>query len=184
MHRLGRVLGRISELTTILGGLAIVLMMFQITLDVSLRATIGKPLPGTITLVSYYYMIIAAFIPLAYNEMRDSHISVEVLVRRLPGRIQHHLAGWMLLFPMAIFGGLTLRSWQEAMKKFDVGASMVQGDSSFAIWPSYFVLPVSFGLMAVIAAFKFLIYITGAQARLSESVFGPASSDTSEKNDA
>lgn len=167
MYRIGRFLGRISELTSILGGLAIALMMLQITADVVMRAVFNSPLPGTITLVSYYYMVIAAFIPLAYNEKLDSHISVEVVTERLPVAVQRHLAGWLLLFSVGVFGGLALRSWQEAMKKYDVGASIVQGDSSFWIWPSYFVLPFSFGLMATVTLYKFAIYLTGAKSSLT-----------------
>jgi len=169
MYRIGRFLGHLSELTSILGGLAIALMMLQITADVVMRTLFDSPLPGTITLVSYYYMVIAAFIPLAYNERQDSHISVEVVTEQLPAVVRRHLAGWMLLFSVAAFGGLAFRSWQEAMKKFQIGASIVQGDSSMSIWPSYFVLPFSFGLMATVALYKFCIYLSGARTGLSSS---------------
>ena len=63
MYRLGRWLSGLTDFTTLIGGLAIALMMLHITADVVLRFLFSSPPPGTITYVSNYYMVIAAFVP-------------------------------------------------------------------------------------------------------------------------
>ena len=166
MYKLGRLLSRITDVTTIVGGLAIALMMVHITLDIVCRFIFNTPIPGTITIVSNYYMVIAAFVPLAFAEQKDAHISVEVFTERLPGFIQRHLAGWCLLLSAIVFGLLTVRNWQEAIVKMNIGASIVQGDTSIVIWPTYFFLPVGFGLMTIVLVYKFVAYLTGARSGL------------------
>ena len=97
MKLLSRLLARAANWTSVLAGLAVVAMMLQVTLDVTLRYLIGKPLMGTLTMVSFYYMVIVAFVPLALAEQRDAHISVDFVTEALPVRLKYHLAGLMLV---------------------------------------------------------------------------------------
>ncbi|MBS3997868.1 MAG: TRAP transporter small permease [Hydrogenophaga sp.] len=160
MFALGKFLSRFIDFLTVVSGLAIALMMLHITLDVVARNFFNYPLPGTITIVSYYYMAIAAFMPLAFAEQKQAHISVEVVTERLPPWLQKHLAGWMLLFSAAVFALLTVRSWQEAMGKYGIKASIVQGEDSLPVWPTYFVLPLGCCLMFLVVVYKFTVYLT------------------------
>jgi TRAP-type C4-dicarboxylate transport system permease small subunit len=166
MYRLGRLLAWITNMTTIAGALAIAFMMLHISADVLARFLFDTPLPGTITIVSNYYMIIAAFIPLAFAEQKEAHISVEVVTELLPGVVQKHLAGWLLLVSMAAFALLAVRTWGEALAKHRIGASIVQGDTSILIWPTYYMLPIGCGLMVLILGYKFLVYLTGKDSGL------------------
>lgn len=159
MEVFGKLLSRITDFATVLGALGIALMMIHVTLDVALRYMFDAPLPGTIAIVSYYYMVIAAFIPLAFTEQKGAHISVEVITERLPGWIQRHLAGWSYLVSTVVFGMLAVRTWGEAITKMNIGASIVQGETSIPLWPSYFFLPIGFGLMFLIVAHKFFAYV-------------------------
>jgi TRAP-type C4-dicarboxylate transport system permease small subunit len=161
MQAFGKVLSRIIDLMTVISGLAIALMMVHIVLDVLLRNVFNYPLPGTITIVSYYYMAIAAFMPLAFAEQKSAHISVEVVTELMPKGVQRHLAGWMLLLSAVIFALLTVRSWEEAVVKYEVKASVVQGVDSLPIWPTYFVLPLGCLLMFLVVIYKFTVYLTG-----------------------
>lgn len=169
MYRLGSWLSRLTHLMTLLGGLAIALMMLHVTADVVCRFLFGKPIPGTITVVSHYYMIIAAFVPLALAEQKDAHISVEVLTERLPGWIQKHLQGWALLLSALVFSLLAVRTWEVALAKHAIHASVVQGDASIAVWPTYFVLPAGLALMTVVLVYKFLTYLFGFKSGLDQT---------------
>jgi len=173
MYALGKVLSRFINFLTVISGLAIALMMLHITLDVIARNFFNYPLPGTITIVSYYYMAIAAFMPLAFAEQKQAHISVEVITERMPKWLQKHLAGWMLLFSAAVFAALTLRSWEEAMSKYGIKASVVQGEDSLPVWPTYFVLPLGCCLMFLVVAYKFIVYLTSQPSGLDTERAAP-----------
>ena len=76
----------ISRAVALAGGVAVVLMTVHVTADVLFRHAFNRPLPGTLTMVTYFYMVIAAFAPLVFVERRGAHISVEVFTSSMPGR--------------------------------------------------------------------------------------------------
>lgn len=169
MYRLGSWLSGLTNVTTLLGGCAIVLMMLHITADVILRYLFSAPLPGTITYVANYYMIIATFVPLAYAEKLNAHITVEVFTERLPLRVQYHLAHWLLPLSAAVLLLMTIKTWAEAMIKFEINASLVEGGTTIITWPGYFMLPLGLGMMVLVMVYKFVIYLTGARSGLVAS---------------
>ncbi|MCH2557838.1 MAG: TRAP transporter small permease [Alcanivorax sp.] len=169
IYRLGRWLSGLTDFTTLIGGLAIALMMLHITADVVLRFLFSSPPPGTITYVSNYYMVIAAFVPLAYAEKLDAHVSVEVVVERLPDKLQRHLAHWLLPVSAIVVGFMTVKTWDEAVTKYQSGAALVEGGTTIITWPGYFMLPLGLGLMVLVLAYKFLVYLTGARSGLRVS---------------
>jgi len=154
MFAIGRFLSKVTNLISIVGGLAIALMMFHITFDVVGRYFFNTPIPGTITIVSYYYMSIAAFIPLAFAEQKDAHISVEVITEHMPAWMRHNLERLAMLCSLTVFGFLAVRTFGEAQKKFEMGASIVQGNSDISIWVTYYMLPFGCGLMTLVVLYK------------------------------
>jgi TRAP-type C4-dicarboxylate transport system permease small subunit len=177
MLKIGWFLSRLTDLTTVVGGLVIALMMFHVTLDVLSRYLFDLPLPGTIAIVSHYYMIIAAFVPLAFAELKGAHISVEVVTEKLPPAVQKHLAGWSYLLSAVVFALLAMRTWKEALTMHKIGASIVQGEASIPLWPSYYVLPAGFGLMVLILAYKFFAYLSGQESGLDAQRANPGEDD-------
>ncbi|MFW5825777.1 MAG: TRAP transporter small permease [Marinobacter sp.] len=156
MYAIGRFLSRITNVISIIGGLAIALMMFHITFDVAGRYIFNKPIPGTITIVSYYYMSIAAFIPLAFAEQKDAHISVEVITEHMPAWLRNNLERLAMLCSLVVFSFLALRTFGEAQKKFSMGASVVQGNADIPIWVTYYMLPLGAGLMTLVVLYKLI----------------------------
>tara|TARA_R110002124_G_scaffold54425_1_gene154754 strand:+ start:686 stop:1150 length:465 start_codon:yes stop_codon:yes gene_type:complete len=132
-------------------------MMLHITADVIFRYVFNSPMPGTITIVSHYYMAIAAFIPLAFTEQKNSHISVDVLTARMPAFLRRYLDRFAVLVSILIFGVITVRSFVEANKKYQQGASVVQGDSEILIGITYYLLPVGAGLMVLMLIYKLVL---------------------------
>ncbi|EAQ04681.1 TRAP-T family transporter, DctQ (4 TMs) subunit [Pseudooceanicola batsensis HTCC2597] len=165
MKTLSFILSRAARWSSALAGLAVALMMLQVTLSVALRHLFGHPLPATLTLVSYYYMVIAAFIPLALAEERRAHISVEFVTDLLPQRVQRHVAGVMLLPTAAVTGLLTWRTFGAAMDAFRGGTAQVSGSSTIPVWPAYFALPAGAGLMTALLVLRFATYVTGDDGR-------------------
>ena len=77
------VLYRLTNLAAVglalLGTLGILLMVVHITLDVVLRSTLSISIPATLELVTRYYLITLALLPLGWVEWRRNMISVEAL---------------------------------------------------------------------------------------------------------
>jgi TRAP-type C4-dicarboxylate transport system permease small subunit len=168
MTAIGRLLRRTTDLTMIIGLIAVALMMFHITIDVVGKFAMNEPVPATIALVSSYYMVVIAFIPIAYAETRNSHITVEVMTELLPWRAQLHLYSWSYLISALVYGLLTYRSWNEAMRAQEAGSFIMEQGTKLLVWPSYYLLPIGCGLMTVVLIYRFVIYLTGAKSGLGE----------------
>ncbi|WP_196053574.1 TRAP transporter small permease [Paracoccus lichenicola] len=167
MRKTGQFIYWVNRLLLVIGGVSVTLMMLHITADVAGRFLFNAPLAGTITIVSHYYMIFAVFLPIALAEEENAHISVEVFTERFSPAVQHHISGLTLMVSCAMTGVMAMRTWGEAVAQAIGNASVVQGAKAIVVWPTYFALPVGFGLMTIVLAFKIVLYLTASTARIS-----------------
>lgn len=165
MGFLTRILGRSIDLTMIIGAAAVALMMLHISIDVVAKYILRVPMPGTITVVSNYYMIIVSFLPLAFTERRNAHISVEVLVEHFPMNTQRGLNVLSLIICALVFGALAWQSFIEANRAFAVGTFEIEMDRKVPTWPSRYLLPLGCALMTVTLVVKIVIAL-GRRSRL------------------
>ncbi len=161
MDFVDRLLERAIGLTSIIGSIAVGLMMVHITADVVGKFVFFSPVPATITMVSNYYMVVVAFLPLALAERRNSHISVEVLTELFPARVQHHINGLTYVLSGAVFGLLAYRGFTDAFKKQDMGSFIMEQGTKVLIWPGHYLLPIGAALMVLVLLFKFISYLSG-----------------------
>lgn len=169
MFQIGKGLSWLSGFASVIGTICIILMMLHVTADVTMRFLFNMPLPGTITIVAHYYMIVVVFIGLGVAERQSAHISVEVVTDLLPKAAQGVIAVLAGLVTAGAFGLLMVRGWKEAMSKTAIGASIEQGSDMIPVWQSYWVLPLGAGLMVMIAVYRVLVLLTGSECGLSEN---------------
>ncbi|MGR3311924.1 TRAP transporter small permease [Roseovarius indicus] len=169
MKSFGRGIDRLTRALVLLGGVCVALMMLHVTAEIVLRATLNMPLPGTITIVANYYMIVAAFAPLALLEQRNEHISVDIFTAAMPAFMQRIIEIAVRALTAAVLSLLAARTWTEALSKADIGASVTQGSSSIPVWPAYFVLPVGAAAMALVAAIRMVEAATRSDLGLPDS---------------
>lgn len=159
MKNIELLLRRINQLITLIGGAAIALMMVHITADIVARFFINKPLPGTITIVAHYYMIIAIFLPLAYTEQCKASISVELISGFFSARVNKFVDMFGCLFVSITSFLIAYVSWGVALKNLASKTSVMQGDYTIPTWPSYFILCFGAALLGVYCLVKFLLYL-------------------------
>lgn len=165
MESITRLLGRLIDLVTIVGAIAIVLMMLHITLDVFLRYVFWSPPPGTLVFVSNYYMVAVSFLALAFAERRNAHIAVEVVFEYFPLRFQRLTSCLGAALSALIFGMLAWRGLDEALRKQAIDAFMFEQGLRIPIWPSYYLLPIGAGLMSLVLVFKIIRYLVGGSEK-------------------
>ncbi|MCE8025760.1 TRAP transporter small permease [Billgrantia aerodenitrificans] len=136
----------VAKLALTLAALFLLLMALHVTLDVALRYLLGKSFPGTLEVVSFYYMVAVVFLPLAYVELKREHISVDVLVGRLPASLQLILYLFACSLGLLYFGMLCYQSYLDAMRA-TTRMETAMANFRFYLWPSRWALPVGFGAM-------------------------------------
>ncbi|RVV98122.1 TRAP transporter small permease [Mesobaculum littorinae] len=158
-----RLARRLTDALALLGAIGVVAMLIHITVDVVLRQIVNVPIPATIEIVSRYYMVMVAYLALAWADRRGEMISVEVFAAplarwRRPNQVLVHL------LCAAAFVVLTYTTWIEAMRQFHTGTYVMSLNVAVPVWPSYFVLPVSFALACLISLLKVAVALAGRDA--------------------
>jgi len=158
-QRIGRLLDRSVMVVAALGLLA---MMVHITADVLAGLLLNSPIALTSTYVIQYYMIAVAFLPVMAAEYRGAHISVDLFFNRLSPAARRWVGLLVLAVCLGVYLMLTAQSWQQAMAKFSTRAFVDENGAKVVVWPSFFMLPLAFGLSALVIAGRLARALTGA----------------------
>ena len=152
-----RLVVRISDGLALVGALGVVAMLVHITAYVILRQFLHSPVPATVEIVSYYYMILITFLPLAWAERRGEMISIEIFASLMTGRIGRINEIFVALVTSGVYVVLTYTTWMVAMREFSARSFVISLSVAIPVWPSYFVLPVGFALAAVVTLYRGLM---------------------------
>ena len=151
----------IRWISAVLAGIVLLAMMIQIVADVFMRTFLGAGLPATAELVSRYWMVAISFLPLGMTEIHRRHIEATIFTDHLTGTPRRLVAGFGFAVSLAVFTGMTWGTWAEALRQTAKGAYVQVGQSEFATWPSYWILPAAFGLMSLILLIRLWETLTG-----------------------
>jgi TRAP-type C4-dicarboxylate transport system permease small subunit len=148
MMRIHKELTRISTLFNTLAGAAVVVMMLLTCADVVLRL-LRHPIPGTYELVGFLGTVIVSF-ALALTSLEKGHIAVEILVERLPLRVQAGIEAVTSLIGASLFG---LLAWQSLMYAADMRQSgEVSVTLTMPIYPFIYGLAAGSALLVLVLA--------------------------------
>lgn len=148
MNAAERALDLLSRSLMVLAAIAILGMMTQVVIDVALRNIWHSTLSGTEEVVSAYYMIACAFLPLAWVQRERGHVSIELFTAWMPERAISFLDGvvaaavacGLLIFTHATFGKAVTMTEE---------AEIMIGTIDVTVWPSRWMLPLGLGAMAL-----------------------------------
>tara|TARA_R110002020_G_scaffold113518_50_gene261281 strand:+ start:583 stop:1092 length:510 start_codon:yes stop_codon:yes gene_type:complete len=153
----------VSHLLAVIAALALGLMMLHVTADVVGKYVFNSPIPGTAEVVASYYMVSAVFLPLAWVEIREGSIMVEILYDLLP-RLGRRICLLVATALSALFyGGLSWLSWAPAVKAWQIG-EVVEGTWRVVVWPTKFLLPIGLALACVVMLLRLVDIVRGAYA--------------------
>ena len=152
MHKIEASVDRMTNGLMWVACLAGFMMMMHVTIDVAGRVLFNNPLEGTIEIASGYYMVAVSFLPLAYVSRHEGQIIVELFTRNLsPPRLARldAIVNVITIIYVAVF------AWHTgimAVEQTEVGEIWEMGDQFIDVWPSRWLLPISFAMLAVYLA--------------------------------
>lgn len=118
-----------------------VAMMLEISADVFGRYLFRHPLPGTIHMVSYYYMVAFIYLPLAFVQNRKEHIVALFFTAKLPDSWKTFLDLIAQLLMFGIFFIFGWYTWKKALMAMSYG-EFVEETIRIVVWPTHFYLPI------------------------------------------
>ncbi|WP_344820149.1 TRAP transporter large permease subunit [Microbacterium soli] len=129
-----RFITKISSVSAIAAGIAIVILGLQIVADASGRTFFNVPLPGTLELVSNWWMVLAVFLGFGFTQFKGEHIRVTLLVEKLPVTWRTAVETVILAASLGIVGLLAYYLTVDAIDSVEA-REMLAGSFPLPIWP-------------------------------------------------
>ena len=138
----------------LIGAIAILALMVHIIADVILRNTVNRPVPATYEIVTNYYMVALAFVPLAWLERSGGMVSVEVVDGLLGPRALRLSNRLVAVLSAAIYGALAWVTFEASLKTYAAGTFVLAQNVPIPTWPAYFLPPLGFALAALVTGLR------------------------------
>ena len=154
METLDRLADRVAQALALIGAIGVIALLLHVGIDVITRNLLGRPIPATNEIVSRYYMVLIAFLPLAWVERAGAMISVEVLEGMLPRAALRLSDALVAILATLVYAGIAWVTWGDAVKNWRTGSFVDVLGMTIPVWPTYFLPPAGFALAASITALR------------------------------
>jgi len=151
-------------LLAFIGGAVVLLLTLHVALGVIMRMVLQIEPPMTYEIVTKYYMMALAFVPVAWVERNGGMVSVELIDLALPPRANHLLGHFVALFSTLTYAALTYATWGAAMRNMTTGTYVLVQDYYLALWPGYFLLPLGFAVATLVTLLRLFEPLSEAKA--------------------
>jgi TRAP-type C4-dicarboxylate transport system permease small subunit len=153
---------RSVRILALIASVGTVAMMLHICLDVMLRNVFRISLDTTPDIVARYYMVIVAFLPLAWVERQNGMVSVELLEWALGPRGRRASDVLVALFSALAYAVLAWTTARSALGHFELGTFVELVHYKMPVWHSYFLPPLGFILATAICLLKAVEFAVAA----------------------
>lgn len=162
-----KALRQLARFFGLIGMIGMFAMLLHVTIDVAGKWLFDSPLPVTIEMTAHYYMVAIVFFPLAAVEFRNGHITVEIISQYLGERTRRTLIGTVSMVGVVYFAILTIRTWHDAVNKFEIG-EYLYGTIPLEVWQTRFFVPLGCGLLTIVLLWKAIMIFRGAERLVQE----------------
>lgn len=160
-----------TQVLAFLAVLCIVIMLVAIVADVTRRSLAGQSVEGVVEL-GEVMMVAIVFLGLGFAETRGAHVSMTLLVRKLPSRTAAIVNGLGLLLVVVVVGWMVWVTADRALASFEVKEYRF-GLVRVPVWPARIAIAV--GLAAYFLELLFRL-LDDIQAALGKGP-GPVADD-------
>jgi len=166
MQRLLKWLEKPIDVLFWLGLVATVFMMVHVTIDVFSRYLFNRPLDGTNEIVAVVYMVIIAYTPWAWIQVRDNHIVAGMFQDVGNEKTDFILDIFVKAFTILFLAVFSYQTFWAAVGQTKAGEVWLAGTMYVPAWPSRWVLPISGTFMLVYLVIRLIVDIgRGPQPR-------------------
>ncbi|SFP78328.1 TRAP transporter small permease subunit [Tranquillimonas alkanivorans] len=151
---------KLCGLLMLIGGLGVLALMVNVTADVVSKFVWNAPIQGTIEVSSYYYMVALVMLPMAFVELEDEQISVDLLFNHFPGPLQRVSLVLTCLATTGILWTMAWRTGLDALRAWNIG-EVVMGSREIIVWPGRMMLPLGFTLAGLAALVRLVMVLRG-----------------------
>lgn len=141
-------LRRIEQLMTGVAAVCMFTIMVVVAVDVAMRYGLNSPLSWTYDFISLYLMAGLFFLVLSDGYANHAHVNVDILYKHLPFAARR-ICDLVTLATGVVFFAAVCRAGGERFWASFVAGDVLAGAIPWPTWPSYALVPVGAGAMAL-----------------------------------
>ena len=145
----------LDKVLSVLAAVVTVLMMLHVVAHALMRYFLNSPLYGTNEIVAFWYLPAIALLGIPAAHLQNEHITVTLVTERMGRTYKNILAIFAGVVCVLVSIGFTVYGFQEAVEKMEMGATA--GVTDIVTWPIYFLVPLTFVLLALLHAFDMYV---------------------------
>lgn len=124
------------------------IMALHVTAEIVGRRFFNYPLPGTIEIVSYFYMVSVSFLPLGYSQAVGEHVSADAFMALIPRKLRPH-AEWLgKMLSVIVCLILLWATTQMAVQQTRLGEAVQSAYFDIPVWWTRWLVPL--GLLSMV----------------------------------
>lgn len=129
------------------GAAGVLLLCLHTVVNAVLRGLGGEGITGTLEVVGYWYMPLIALLGFSLAKRRNEQIEASLVYDRVPAAVKRDfdLTAHLLLVVLSLV--FIWYGWLEALHASAI--EKTAGISSILVWPTFFLVPLGFALLAV-----------------------------------
>ncbi|MFC7403284.1 TRAP transporter small permease [Citricoccus sp. GCM10030269] len=158
-----------------LASLSTLAIMVAIVIDVVVRNTGGRSVPGLLEM-SETALVATVFLGLAYAGVTNAHVAVDLLTEALPPRVSRILIGIAWVIGVLISAWFVLATFERAVESTESG-ELRQGLVDWPLWPARWLVVIGLVAFLVVALINVVLLIRG------EPLLGEDTTETTDEVD-
>lgn len=156
LQRRGGLVYSAARVASAVGMSTLLVLMLIIVADVFLRKAFNQPIPGTYELTEYM-LIVVCFCSVAWTQVKKRHVAVDLVIKRLPQRVQTNVKGVAYLIGFGLFCVATYTAFVRAKAVASYGLeSLVLGVPRF---PFQLIVGIGLGMLSLVLLVDFLHFL-------------------------
>lgn len=165
---LAKAVDALATLKMLCAAVFLVLMMLHVGADILLKLILNQPIMGTLETVSYYYMVSLVFLPLAFVELRQEHVAVDLFFQMFPKTLKVAVYVFGCLIAIGYYGVFCYQTTLDALKA-TAERETVMANFLFYVWPSRWALALGSGALVMAIGINMLTALaTGTTPDVAE----------------
>ncbi|MBN2061378.1 MAG: TRAP transporter small permease [Deltaproteobacteria bacterium] len=145
MNRFENIIYKIINILTVVGGIFMAICMLIIVANIVVRL-FGRVIPGSYEIIELVVVIAIAF-SLSFTGKKKGHVNVDILLKRVPLKLQAVLNAINNLLSMIFWGALSYAAFKMA---FDKGWMEISELHRIPFLPFRFVFGIGLLLLAIV----------------------------------
>lgn len=141
-----RMIDVLSKIGALVAGALIMGLIALTVADVAWRNLGGHSIPGVYE-YSEVILVAIVFLSLAWTQKADAHVSIDLVTRALPVRLDRIVRGLGVAVALVVLAWMTVASIEAAGESWTTGEYRI-GLSEVPVWPARFA--VALGLCALV----------------------------------